>query len=149
VHGKIFSDAQQTNKQKKKGFLWTGKGAPEAGTPDNSISTTISDASHPANTTSSPFDFTTSAQAHSNTQQLFSGYLSMKSGGLFSSPWVRRFVVLRNNFLVYYTSKQDFENRPNNPVNKRPINFNNFDVNVEVTDTFYRILLTPGRGEYN
>jgi hypothetical protein len=57
-----------------------------------------------------------------------------------------RFVVLRGSYLVYYNSKAEFEARPNNPVNKRPINFDKYTVDIEVTETFYRILLTPGRG---
>lgn len=79
----------------------------------------------------------------SGDMSLFTGYLTMKTGSMFSKSMSRRYFVIRGSFALYYHSKEEFEIRPNDPINKRPISLEGYLVDVEMSETEFKLVLSP------
>jgi hypothetical protein len=73
----------------------------------------------------------------------YSGFLSVQIKTRSSSTWSRYYFVIRGPFGVYYKSKEDFDLNPNNPINGRPISFDGYSIDVQITEISYCIILTP------
>jgi hypothetical protein len=96
-----------------------------------------------------------------------SGYLSLKTSSFFTSApsFARKFALLKGPYFVYYNNQNDYETKPNQPVNKRAIKFSglvisfisllvcyvdirardytDYEVSVEVTEEYYQLTLLP------
>ncbi len=91
-------------------------------------------------------------RGNKSTLSLYAGYLTMQLGSTGSSQsrnrgggvWTRQYFVLRGSFGLIYSSKGQFDTQPGEPVNKRAISFQGYNVSVDMSeDSVYRLLLTP------
>jgi hypothetical protein len=71
------------------------------------------------------------------------GYITLKEEGLLSVQWKRRYATLKHRTLNYYSDQRDFELQPDKPLNKRPITFEGYMVDEDITEDHYELTIAP------
>lgn len=73
------------------------------------------------------------------------GYLSIVDDEpkILQSKLKRRYFVLRTLHIDYYSDQRSFEINPLKPVNKRPIELQDYRVDLEETETEFKLFLMP------
>jgi hypothetical protein len=73
-----------------------------------------------------------------------SGYLTMKDSGRNGQhKLTRKYFVLSDGVLNYYSDQRDFELQPDKPLNKRPITFEGYMVDEDITEDHYELTIAP------
>lgn len=78
----------------------------------------------------------------------FASYVAMPSGRkVFGRKWTRYYLVLRQSYLFYYKSLEDYNLNPTSPINNRPITLDGYVVDVRVTEKHFELILAPSDPE--
>jgi hypothetical protein len=75
----------------------------------------------------------------------YSANISIRQGH--SNSWPRYYLVLKGKYGLYYKDKKSFESCPMEPLNNRPIQLNEYVVDVKIEKDQYALNLIPADAE--
>jgi hypothetical protein len=109
-----------------------------------SLTTTAATATPSATAASNRGD-TSSKEVATGSSKAFeySGYITVDTGKtMFSDPWKRRYMAVQRSNIFYYKDKKSFEEKPDDPINRRPIRLEGFQLNIVSQEPPYELSLS-------